>query len=229
MLVAGVDIGNNTIEVALAKVEENSTVFISSGIAATTGVKGTPSNITGIRMALEDALRKASIDMRSLDLIRLNEATPVISDMAMETITETIITESTMIGHNPSTPGGRGLGVGKTTLIFHLDKVKSGEKVIAIVPRNVDFEDAAIIINKAVSSGVRVEGAVVQKDDGVLISNRLKKKIPIVDEVAYIDKVPIGMPAAVEVAEQGYTIKTLSNPYGIATVFELSPEETTFI
>ncbi|HHV18199.1 MAG TPA: diol dehydratase reactivase subunit alpha [Thermoanaerobacterales bacterium] len=226
MLVAGVDIGNNTIEVALAKVEENSTVFISSGIAATTGVKGTPSNITGIRMALEDALRKASIDMRSLDLIRLNEATPVISDMAMETITETIITESTMIGHNPSTPGGRGLGVGKTTLIFHLDKVKSGEKVIAIVPRNVDFEDAAIIINKAVSSGVRVEGAVVQKDDGVLISNRLKKKIPIVDEVAYIDKVPIGMPAAVEVAEQGYTIKTLSNPYGIATVFELSPEET---
>ncbi|WP_430601021.1 hypothetical protein [Acinetobacter baumannii] len=27
----------------------------------------------------------------------------------METITETIITESTMIGHNPKTPGGVGL------------------------------------------------------------------------------------------------------------------------
>ena len=76
------------------------------------------------------------------------------------------------------------------------------------------------------SKGVQVEGAVVQKDDGVLISNRLKKKVPIVDEVAYIDKVPLEMLAAVEVAEQGYTIKTLSNPYGIATVFNLSPEET---
>lgn len=32
----------------------------------------------------------------------------------METITETIITESTMIGHNPKTPGGVGLGVGVT-------------------------------------------------------------------------------------------------------------------
>lgn len=32
----------------------------------------------------------------------------------METITETIITESTMIGHNPKTPGGVGLGVGLT-------------------------------------------------------------------------------------------------------------------
>lgn len=226
MLVAGVDIGNNTIEVALAKVEESSNVFISSGIASTTGIKGTPSNITGIRIALENALRKASIDVKSLNLIRLNEATPVISDMAMETITETIITESTMIGHNPSTPGGEGLGVGDTTLIFHLDDVKSGEKVIVIVPKNVDFEDAAAIINRAVGRGVQVEGAVVQKDDGVLISNRLKKKIPIVDEVVYIDKVPLGMPAAVEVAEQGYTIKTLSNPYGIATVFELSSDET---
>ena len=39
MLVAGVDIGNNTVEVALAEVSENTTVFISSGIASTTGVK----------------------------------------------------------------------------------------------------------------------------------------------------------------------------------------------
>ena len=218
MLVAGVDIGNNTVEVALAKVEENSTTFISSGISSTTGVKGTPSNIVGIRFALDNALRKASIDIKNLDLIRINEATPVISDMAMETITETIITESTMIGHNPSTPGGIGLGVGKTTLIFHLDNVKSGEKVIVIVPKNVDFEDVAATINKAASRGVLVEGAIVQKDDGVLISNRLNRKIPIVDEVAYIDKVPVSMLAAVEVAEQGYTIKTLSNPYGIATV-----------
>ncbi|HHX22708.1 MAG: diol dehydratase reactivase subunit alpha [Tepidanaerobacteraceae bacterium] len=226
MLVAGVDIGNNTVEVALAKVEENSTTFISSGISSTTGVKGTPSNIVGIRFALDNALRKASIDIKNLDLIRINEATPVISDMAMETITETIITESTMIGHNPSTPGGIGLGVGKTTLIFHLDNVKSGEKVIVIVPKNVDFEDVAATINKAASRGVLVEGAIVQKDDGVLISNRLNRKIPIVDEVAYIDKVPVSMLAAVEVAEQGYTIKTLSNPYGIATVFDLSSEET---
>jgi len=40
--------------------------------------------------------------------------------------------------------------------------------------------------------------------------------------------VPRDQPAAVEVAPQasGKTIDTLSNPYGIATVFDLSPEET---
>ncbi|NTU49128.1 MAG: diol dehydratase reactivase subunit alpha, partial [Syntrophobacteraceae bacterium] len=63
-------------------------------------------------------------------------------------------------------------------------------------------------------------------DDGVLINNRLHHPIPIVDEVALIDRVPMGMLAAVEVASQGRTIEKLSNPYDIATLFALDPEET---
>ena len=66
----------------------------------------------------------------------------------------------------------------------------------------------------------------LQADDGVLVNNRLDNKIPIVDEVAYIDKIPMGMLSAVEVVEPGQVVSQLSNPYGIATVFELSPEET---
>lgn len=58
-------------------------------------------------------------------MIRINEATPVIGDVAMETITETIITESTMIGHNPKTPGGLGLGVGTTLRFEELEKAAS--------------------------------------------------------------------------------------------------------
>lgn len=49
----------------------------------------------------------------------------MIGDVAMETITETIITESTMIGHNPKTPGGLGMGSGITV---HLDEVASKSK-----------------------------------------------------------------------------------------------------
>lgn len=58
------------------------------------------------------------------------------------------------------------------------------------------------------------------------MDNRLDEKIPIVDEVAYIDKVPLGMLAAVEVADVGRIVETLSNPYGIATLFDLSSEDT---
>lgn len=226
MIIAGVDIGNNTTEIALAKIEDGKPRFLASGISRTTGIKGTPDNVVGIRLALEDAVKKAGLRLEEVKLLRLNEATPVIADVAMEAITETIITESTMIGHNPSTPGGVGLGVGITTPIFELPSKNPGERVIAVVPKNVDYEDAARIINRALEKGVDVQGAIVQKDDGVLISNRLSKTIPIVDEVSLIEKVPLNMLACVEVAEQGFSIKTLSNPYGIASVFNLSPEET---
>lgn len=226
MIIAGADIGNNTTEVALANISGNRPVFMASGISATTGIKGTPDNVVGVRIALEDAARKAGIKIGDISVLMINEATPVIADVAMEAITETIITESTMIGHNPSTPGGVGLGVGVTTPIFKIDECKPGEDVIVIVPKNVDFEDAAGIINSALARGVHVNGAIVQKDDGVLIANRLAKRIPVVDEVSLIEKVPLNMAAVVEVAEPGFTISTLSNPYGIATQFGLNPEET---
>ncbi len=88
--------------------------YLGSGLAATTGVKGTVPNVTGAVRAIDRALGRAGRTYAEVDAILLNEATPVISGLAMETITETIITESTMIGHNPQTPGGEGLGVGVT-------------------------------------------------------------------------------------------------------------------
>ncbi|VBB05299.1 diol dehydratase-reactivating factor alpha subunit [Lucifera butyrica] len=228
-LVAGVDIGNSTTEVCLARFSGRNIEFLAGGLVKTTGIKGTTANLPGIINALEDALKKAGLTMSDLAEIRLNEATPVIGDLAMETITETIITESTMIGHNPSTPGGIGLGGGRTVAFSELSAVRAGEKVIVIIPGGIDFEAVAAALNTAHQRGVDVQGAVVRQDDAVLIANRLCKKIPVVDEVTFIDKVPLDMLAAVEVAEPGQTIKTLSNPYGIATVFELSPEETRLV
>lgn len=226
--IIGVDIGNSSTEVALADVSPNGDVsFIDSAIVPTTGIKGTKKNLLGIKSAIETVVSKTNINISDVDLIRINEATPVIGDVAMETITETIITESTMIGHNPKTPGGLGLGVGYTINLVDLYEQKNQTKdYIVIVPKDVDFEDAAKLINIYVKYGYKITGSILQGDDGVLINNRLENKIPIVDEVAYIDKIPQMMLAAVEVAGKGQAISQLSNPYGIATVFNLNSDET---
>ncbi|HWR39143.1 MAG TPA: diol dehydratase reactivase subunit alpha [Patescibacteria group bacterium] len=230
VLIAGVDIGNSTTEVCLARpMGGNELRFLTSSIVKTTGIKGTTANLPGIIMALDEALKQAGLQRSDLTEIRLNEATPVIGDLAMETITETIITESTMIGHNPGTPGGIGLGVGTTTALEHLCAARPGDQVICVIPNGVDFSDAAQALNQALDRGVEITGAIVRQDDAVLIANRLKRIIPIVDEVKYVEKVPLNMLCAVEVAEPGMTIKTLSNPYGIATVFQLSPEDTKLV
>ncbi|MDU4961641.1 MAG: diol dehydratase reactivase subunit alpha [Sporomusaceae bacterium] len=230
-VIAGVDIGNSTTEVCLAECGVQGQVerYLASSLVRTTGIKGTAANVPGIVNALRQALQAAGLDFGQLAQIRLNEATPVIGDLAMETITETIITESSMIGHNPSTPGGIGLGAGTTTPLAQLAQTAAGEKVICLVPGGIDFEDAANAINAAVERGVAVQGIVAGNDDAVLIVNRLRQPVPAVDEVALLEKVPVGMLAAVEVAETGQTIRTLSNPYGIATVFGLSPEETKLV
>ncbi|MDR1292162.1 MAG: diol dehydratase reactivase subunit alpha [Clostridiales Family XIII bacterium] len=226
-IVAGIDIGNATTEVALADEKGDRLEFISSGISDTTGLKGTRTNINGVFRALGEATEKTGIHIEDISEILINEAAPVIGDVAMETITETIITESTMIGHDPSTPGGLGTGVGATVRIDELGGADFDRDIVVVIPAEIGYEEAAGIINEASASGaVKIVGAIVQGDDGVLIHNRLERKIPIVDEVSLIDKVPLGMLSAIEVAEPGSVVSLLSNPYGIATFFGLTPDET---
>ncbi|EIN8847049.1 diol dehydratase reactivase subunit alpha [Listeria monocytogenes] len=225
--IAGIDIGNSTTEVALAVASSSKEAeFVASAITETTGIKGTKQNLHGIFKALRLALEKVNATTEDLVEIRINEATPVIGDVAMETITETIITESTMIGHNPKTPGGLGMGAGMTVLLDDLTSKPKDADYIVIIPKTVDFEDAAKQMNDYAENGYQITAAILQADDGVLVHNRLNHKIPIVDEVGFIDKVPVNMLAAVEVAAPGKVIETISNPYGIATVFHLNSDET---
>ena len=216
---------------AIAQLSDSHTAprFLAASRVPTTGIKGTLSNIPGMVLALRRAAEAADMSVGEIDLALLNEATPVIGDIAMETITETIITESTMIGHNPGSPGGMGIGVGQTVHLKNLVAVKRGEPVIVVIPREYDFEVAASLIRRALEAGVDVQGGIVQADDGVLIANRLPKPIPLVDEVRLIEQVPLNMLAAVEVGEHGQVIRQLSNPYGIATLFDLSPKETQMV
>ncbi|EJI2011566.1 propanediol dehydratase reactivase alpha subunit PduG [Salmonella enterica] len=225
--IAGIDIGNSSTEVALATLNEAGALTIThSALAETTGIKGTLRNVFGIQEALALVAKRAGINVSDISLIRINEATPVIGDVAMETITETIITESTMIGHNPKTPGGVGLGVGITITPEELLTRPADSSYILVVSSAFDFADIANVINASMRAEYQITGVILQRDDGVLVSNRLEKSLPIVDEVLYIDRIPLGMLAAIEVAVPGKVIETLSNPYGIATVFNLNADET---
>ncbi|EHT6584562.1 propanediol dehydratase reactivase alpha subunit PduG [Salmonella enterica] len=225
--IAGIDIGNSSTEVALARQDETGALAIThSALAETTGIKGTLRNVFGIQEALALVAKRAGINVSDISLIRINEATPVIGDVAMETITETIITESTMIGHNPKTPGGVGLGVGITITPEELLTRPADSSYILVVSSAFDFADIANVINASMRAGYQITGVILQRDDGILVSNRLEKSLPIVDEVLYIDRIPLGMLAAIEVAVPGKVIETLSNPYGIATVFNLNADET---
>ena len=250
-ILAAVDIGNSTTEVCLAEENESGKIrFISTASIPTTGLKGTVSNVTGILAALEDAITQAYSNTPShsashvhvnkpvqptnhayshnpswpITHIRINEAAPVIGGAAMETITQTVVTESSMLGHNPKTPAGAGTGYGKTICIENLSKAATGESYILVVSEKTSYNEAAALINQA--KDISITGAILQQDEAVLVYNRLNKKIPIIDEVRDICKINEGIETAIEAALPGQAIGMLSNPYGIATLLKLTPEET---
>lgn len=227
--IAGVDIGNSTTEVCIGEITlDGKVVFLSSASCPTTGTKGTVENTHAIKTALKAAMSKINKEISDISLIRLNEAAPVIGDTAMETLTETIITDSSMIGHNPSTPAGAGQAVGEILVLGEGTKAEPGKPYIIAASKEYSYEVVAAIINKAAEK-LDITGIILQADEAVLVENRLQKKVPIIDEVAKIDKLPAGVMAAIEVALPGQTIRMLSNPYGIATLLKLNAQETRMI
>ena len=222
------DIGNSTTEVCIGEVGGAQVHFLSSASCKTTGTKGTIANVHGIRAALKEAMGKIGMETEALSLIRLNEAAPVIGDTAMETLTETIITDSSMIGHNPSTPAGAGQAVGKTLDFERIREGVPGTPYIVFAKAAASYEEIAEVINRE-RKRLTITGVILQADEAVLVENRLEEKVPIIDEVAGIQKLPDDVLAAIEVALPGQTIRMLSNPYGIATLLGLDAEQTRMI
>jgi len=222
--IAGVDIGNSTTEVCVGEVTGNGNLtFLTSASCPTTGTKGTIENVYSVKNALKLAMSRIGCETSDIDLVRLNEAAPVIGDTAMETLTETVITDSSMIGHNPSTPAGAGQAVGEILLVENISRGIPGTPYILAASAEHSYEEIAAVVNQC---GLDIEGIILQADEAVLVENRIHKKVPIIDEVRRIDRLPDGVPAAIEVALPGQTVRMLSNPYGIATLLGLNAEET---
>ena len=230
--IAGVDIGNSTTEVCVGEVTGNGNLtFLTSASCPTTGTKGTVENVYSVKNALKLAMSRIGRETSDIDLVRLNEAAPVIGDTAMETLTETVITDSSMIGHNPSTPAGAGQAVGEILLIGNISRGVPGTPYILAASAEHSYEEVAAVVNQYGSGsgqhdGIDIVGIILQADEAVLVENRIHKKVPIIDEVKRIDRLPDGVPAAIEVALPGQTVRMLSNPYGIATLLGLNAEET---
>lgn len=228
-VIAGVDIGNSTTEVCLGSLDYFGELsFLAGASCPTTGTKGTIANIHSVKTALTKAVAAAGLTLQDLTLVRINEAAPVIGDTAMETLTETIITDSSMIGHNPSTPAGYGQAVGRLLSVEKLEyspKDLRDQDYILTVPRKYTYEEIAQLVN-IYSGRIRIRGLILQADEAVLVWNRLEHKLPVIDEVAQIEKLPDGELAAIEVAAAGQSVRMLSNPYGIATLLGLNAEQT---
>jgi hypothetical protein len=223
VLVAGIDVGNSTTEVAVARVEpgrEPSWLFV--GRCPTTGTKGSAECIDGIADVLARAERRLGARP---ELGLLAELHPVQTDLLELGRIEELALQRTAIARPGSqTPSGTGVGSGRLTRLEDLTGQPPVGEVIAVVPR-MDFDAAAAGLRDARAGGWRIAAAIVHGDDGVLIGNRFDRSMPIVDEFDEADRLPFGALAAVEVADPGATTVVLSDPLRLGLLLGFDPEE----
>ena len=224
MLVAGVDVGNSTTEIAVARTEpgrEPEWLFVAR--RPTTGAKGSEGCAVGIAELLAAAERRVG---ERAHVALFAELHPVETGLVELGRLEELVLEQTAIARPASdTPSGTGVGAGTLVAVNELDGPPRAEPIVPVVAAGIDYEDAAGRLRDARAGGWNIIAAIVEADDAVLIGNRFDRSLPIVDEVADAASLPLGARAAVEVAEPGASVEELSDPLRLGVLLGFGPEE----
>jgi Diol dehydratase reactivase ATPase-like domain/DD-reactivating factor swiveling domain len=242
-VVAGVDVGNATTEVAFLDGDR----LLGVDRVPTRGRKGST-----------DSLRAAAALVRRLERrlgCRVAEAR-VAPLRAVDTTTLTIPAAPPATGRlrliaaGVATPGGTGAWAG---VPLSLDRPLSparaglvpmatgearlagaatgpdaerttGPPAVAMVPADFGYARAAERLRALVAAGVPVGAVLAGGDEGVLIFNRLSAPVPVIDQVDLAAVTGCDL-VAVEVRPPGDPLTLLADPVALSAVFSLSADE----
>jgi hypothetical protein len=217
VIVAGVDVGNATTEVAVVAGRR----LLAVDRLPTRGRKGSP-----------ESLRAAATLVRRLERqldCRIDEAR-IAPLRAVDTTTVTIPETPPHSGRlrvlaaGVATPGGQGAWVGTPLWLDRADTAGRGVRAVAVVPPGMGYLQAAKRIRALDSAGAQVGAVLVAGDEGVLIANRAPAGLPVIDQV---DVAAAGECAlvAVEVRPPGQPLVMLTDPVALAAAFSLAEGE----
>ena len=214
-LAAGIDIGNSTTEIVIASGREP----VAWDRRPTRGIKGSEASIKAAVSLLQSLQRENQIVV---------EKVVVAPWQPVETLTSTI--------HEPLPDTGRlqilktahqsvvgdGWAIGQPWLITK--EPISEAPLIAIVPSGTGYEVAATTINRELSNGTNIVGAVIADDEAVLVAKRIKADIPIADGV---DVALVGQAEKLflEVRPQNSSLKVATDVWALRSALELSELE----
>lgn len=214
-LVAGIDIGNSTTEIVISSGGEP----VAWDRRPTRGIKGSEASIKAAVSLLQSLQRENQI---------MVEKIVVAPWQPVETLTSTI--------HEPLPDTGRlqilktahqsvvgdGWAIGQPWLITK--EPISDAPLIAIVPSGTGYEVAATTINRELSNGTNIVGAVIADDEAVLVAKRITADIPIADGV----DVALARQAQklfLEVRPQNSSLKVATDVWALRSALELSELE----
>ncbi|ORA34678.1 diol dehydratase reactivase ATPase-like domain-containing protein [Mycobacterium aquaticum] len=221
-MVAGIDIGNHTTEIVLARVHDGAVQPVGHGQAPTRGRKGSRDSLDGAAALLHRIEVDAGV---RAEVLVLSAIRPVDTDTApLPPASSPRSPVRSLRKPDASTPAGSGFAVGRHAPLAALSGPVQAGQVIVSVDGNTDFEVAAAAITAALAGGWSVSGVIAAQDDAVLIGNRIPIDIPVVDEVDVAGLAP-GVLVAVEVVPEGRAYRALADPIALCAALELEHEQ----
>jgi hypothetical protein len=222
VVVAGVDIGNHTTEIVLARVKSGMVEQIAHGQGPTRGRKGSHESLEGAAALLHRLEVQTTVVADQLLLAALRPVDTATAPLPPASSPTSPVRSLRKV--NASTPAGAGFGVGRHVGLRRLRGTVIAGRTIVSVDRTTDFEVAASEISAAVARGWHVVGVIVAQDDAVLIRNRISVDVPVVDEVD-VEAVEPGALVAVEVVAEGRAYRAMADPIALCVALELGHDQ----
>ena len=217
-VIAGVDVGNATTEVAVLAGNR----LLAAGWSPTRGRKGSAESLRGAAALVHRLERRH--DVRA-DEARVAALRPV----ETATVAAVPIAPATgrlrVLAAGVATPGGGGDCVGAPLWIDRADAVEPpASGYVALVPLGLGYAEAAQRLRTLAAAGVPVQAVLVPGDEGVLIANRIGRQIPVVDQVDVTAAAACSL-VAVEVRPPGRRLALLADPVALAAALGLGDRE----
>jgi hypothetical protein len=230
-VVAGVDVGNATTEVAFLDGDR----LLGVDRVPTRGRKGSADSLRGAAALVHRLERRLGCRVTQARVAPLR---------AVDTSTLTIPPAPPVTGRlrlltaGVATPGGSGAWAG---VPLWLDRPLPGDALpgdgppaawgpsdgmpaVAVVPAGFGYARAAERLRGLLGGGLRVGAVLVGGDEGVLISNRLGAPLPVIDQVDLATVARCDL-VAVEVRPPGDPLTLLADPVALAAAFALGAGE----
>jgi Diol dehydratase reactivase ATPase-like domain/DD-reactivating factor swiveling domain len=217
-IIAGVDVGNATTEVAVLADGR----LLGVDRLPTRGRKGSAESLRGAAALVRRLERRHGwrVDEARIAPLRAVDTT---------TLTVPVLPPSTgrlrLLAAGVATPGGSGSCVG---VPLWLDSAPqnppTAHPFVAMVPPGLGYARAAELLRGLAGAGMPVEAVLVASDEGVLIANRIDSRVPVIDQVD-VSGVAACPLVAVEVRAPGQPLTLLTDPVALAAAFALGDAE----
>jgi len=222
LIVAGIDVGNHTTEIVIARVRDGAVEPVAHGQAPTRGRKGSRESLEGAAALLHKLEVEAAV---AVDQLLLATLRPVdTSTVPLPAASSPRSPVRSLRKPDARTPAGTGSAVGRHVPLADLAGDVIDGPAIVSVGAAIDFEVAAREISDGVSRGWQVAGVIAAQDDAVLIRNRIAIDLPVVDEVD-LDGLETGALVAVEVVTEGRAYRALADPIALSAALHLGQDQ----